>query len=217
MSAFQKRVSLPNYSLGEEVFNSISHGIGALAGIIGIILMDIRATGPQAMTCSSVFGVSIIVAYAVSCVYHALPARLEGKRVLRVIDHCTVFLLVFGTYVPAALLGVCGILGWVLFAVVLFFTVIGITLTAIDVDRYSKVAMACHLVNGWSFVVGLPQLYASFGFTCAALVVGGGVAYTLGAILYGLGRDHANMHCVFHVFCLVGTFCHFLAVFAFLL
>ena len=211
------RVKLPSYSLGEELFNSISHGIGALLGVAALVVMAVKASSPLAATCASVFGVSIIITYTVSCVYHALSPNVAGKRVMRVIDHCGVFLLVFGTYVPASLLGVGGPLGWALFGVVATLTVIGIVLSAVDVDRFSKPAVACHLVSGWSFLAGLPVLYASCGPACIALVVGGGVAYSLGAILYGLGRNHTSIHCVFHVFCLAGTLLQFLAIYLFML
>ena len=97
------------------------------------------------------------------------------------------------------------------------FTVLGIVFSAIDVDKYSKIQVVCHLVSGWSFLAGLPTMAASAGFACAALVVAGGVAYTIGSVLYGLGKNHPYMHSVFHVFCLVGTFLHFWAIYAYLL
>lgn len=219
IEALPSRVKIPQYTLGEELFNSVSHGLGALAGVAALVVMagKAAASGPLAMTCACVFGAAMIVEYALSCVYHALPARVGAKRVMRVLDHCGVFLLVFGTYVPASLLGVGGPLGWALFSVVALFTIIGITLTAIDTDRFSKPAVACHLVSGWSFLFGLYALYANCGLVCAALVVGGGVAYTVGSILYGLGRDRTSMHCVFHVFCLIGTLLHFAAIYGFML
>ena len=212
-----QRVHIPRYTLAEELFNSISHGVGALAGVAALVLMAIRASTPLAATCACIFGMSIIFTYTTSCVYHALPAHVPAKRVMRVLDHCSVFVLVFGTYVPAALLGVGGTLGWTLFGVVGTFTILGIVLNAIDVDRFSKVSVVCHLVSGWSFLIGLPQVYAAFGMDCAALILGGGVVYSLGAILYGLGRNHRNMHSVFHLFCLAGTALQFMAVYSYLL
>ena len=217
MDTLAHRIKLPRYSLREELFNSISHGIGALAGVLALALMAAKATTQLTATCACLFGASIVITYTVSCVYHALPASAAAKRVMRVIDHCSVFLLVFGTYIPASLLGVGGPLGWALFGVVAALTTVGIVLSVIDVDRFSKAAVACHLVSGWSFLVGLPTLLASCGLECAALVVGGGVAYTVGAILYGLGRNYTQMHCVFHVFCLMGTLMQFLAIYTYML
>ena len=217
MESVQYRVKLPSYTLREELFNSISHGIGAVAGILGLVLMALKATTPLATVCAALFGASAVITYTVSCVYHALPSTLEGKRVVRVIDHCGVFLLVFGTYIPASLIGVGGALGWALFGVVCLFTVIGIVLTAIDVDRFSKAAIACHLVCGWSIVLGLAKLYSTCGFGGMALIVAGGLAYTVGAVLYALGRKRTYMHSVFHVFCLAGTLFHFAAIYQFML
>lgn len=211
------RVLIPKYSLGEELVNSISHGLGAAFGVTALILMVNKAQTPLAMVCAIVFGLTMISLYTVSCVYHALPPTLPGKRVMRVIDHCNVYLLVFGTYVPAALLGVGGALGWVLFGVVAFFTVLGIVFSSIDVDKYSKVQVACHLVSGWSFLAGMPAILSTQAPACGILIVAGGVAYTVGSILYGIGKRRAYMHSVFHLFCLLGTALHFVAIFGYLL
>lgn len=217
MEYAMSRVSVPNYSVGEELINAITHGIGALLSTAALVLMVNKAHDAISVACAWVFGVSMILLYAVSCMYHMLPPTCVGKRVLRVVDHCNVYLLVFGTYVPAALLGVGGPLGWTLFGIVAVFTVLGITFSVIDVDRYSKAQVACHLVSGWSFLAGLPSTIASAGFACAALVVTGGVAYTIGSVLYGLGKNRPYMHSVFHVFCLIGTFLHFCAIYYYLL
>lgn len=217
MERAASRISIPSYSLGEEVFNAISHGIGAALSIPALVLMVLKAQDPLSKICVTVFGISMILLYTVSCVYHALPRDAPGKRVLRVIDHCNVYLLVFGTYIPAALVGVGGTLGWILFGVVAFFTVAGIVFSAIDVDRYSVIQVVCHLICGWSFLAGLPALAAHDGMVCAGLIVAGGIAYTVGSILYGLGKKRPYMHGVFHVFCLIGTFLHFWAIYAYML
>ena len=149
------RISIPRYTLGEELVNAISHGFGALMSVVALVMMLDKVTGPLQTICAVVFGVAMIMLYTVSCVYHALPPTLPAKRILRVIDHCNVYLLVFGTYVPASLIGVGSTLGWVLFGIVALFTVVGITTAAIDVDRFSKIQVVCHLVCGWSFVAGI--------------------------------------------------------------
>ena len=217
MDQVMSRISIPKYSLGEELINSISHGLGAIFGVTALILMINKAQTPLSMACAVVFGVTMIALYIVSCVYHALPPTLPGKRVMRVIDHCNVFLFVFGTYVPAALLGVGGALGWILFGVVGFFTILGIVFTTLDIDKYSKAQVACHLVSGWSFLAGMPAILATQAPACGILIVAGGVAYTVGSILYGIGKHHPYMHSVFHLFCLLGTVLHFAAIYTFLL
>ncbi len=210
-------VSLPGYSLSEELINAISHGLGALLGLAALVLLLLRARGAAAVVSVSLFGLAMIQLYTISCIYHALSPRLKGKKVLRVIDHCNVYLLVLGTYIPVSLLGVGGARGWILLGLVLAFSVPGITFTAIDVDRYQVVSVLCHLLSGWSILFGVRDLLGSVGAPGLTWMVLGGVMYTIGSVLYGLGKRKKYRHCVFHVFCLLGTFCHFWSVYAYLL
>ena len=122
MSTHALNIKVPSYTLGEELFNAISHGIGAALSIYALILMLLRAHGGLAVACVAIFGASMILLYTISCVYHALSRNLEGKKVLRVLDHCNVYVLVLGTYLPASLLGVGGALGWALFGLTAAFT-----------------------------------------------------------------------------------------------
>ncbi|MBQ2323552.1 MAG: hemolysin III family protein, partial [Oscillospiraceae bacterium] len=165
----------------------------------------------------TLFGVAMIQLYTVSCVYHALSPSLAGKKVMRVIDHCNVYLLVFGTYLPVALLGVGGREGRILLGIVALFTVLGIVLTAVDVDRFQVASVVCHLLSGWSILFGLPALLRTIGPAGMLYMVLGGVMYSVGAVLYGVGKSRRYRHSVFHVFCLLGTFCHFWAVYQYLL
>ena len=215
----QKRLNirLPLYTLGEEIFHAISHGIGAALSVVALALMVAKARGPLAQISVSFFGTTMILLYTVSCVYHSLSRRLEGKKVMRVIDHCNVYMLVWGTYMPAALLGVGGTLGWVLFAVTGAFTVLGVTLSAIRVDKYKVPQVLCHLASGWSILLGIPQLINTMGTRGMLCLLLGGVLYTVGAILYGIGSRVRYMHAVFHVFCLLGTFFHFWGIYMYLL
>ncbi len=218
MEARKKReISIPDYTMGEELFNAISHGIGALLGVAALVLMLVRAKGALAVTTVALFGAATILLYTISCVYHALSPQVKGKKVLRVIDHCNVYLLVLGTYIPMALLGVGGARGWWLLGVVLLFTVLGVVFTALDVDRYQLVSVLCHLGSGWSILFGVPQLLRTLGLKGLGFLILGGVMYSIGAVLYGLGKKKRYSHSVFHVFCLLGTFFHFWAVYAFLL
>lgn len=206
-------IKIPSYSLGEEIFNSVSHGLGAAFAVLALILMVLKAHSVLAETTVSLFGATMIVLYTISCIYHALSSKLEGKKVLRVLDHCNVYLLVFGTYIPVSLLGVGGALGWALFGFVALVTTIGIVLTSIKIDKFQIVEVICHLLNGWSILIGIPKLITTAGKTGLTLLILGGVMYTLGSILYGIGANKKYMHCIFHVFCLVGTFFHFLMVY----
>lgn len=218
MQEIRKReIRLPDYTLGEEIFNAVSHGLGALLSPAALTLMALRAHGALPEIAVSLFGLAMIQLYTVSCVYHALSRAGKGKRVMRVIDHCNVYLLVLGTYIPVALLGVGGTMGWVLLGAVLVFTALGVVFTAIDVDRFQLVSVICHLLSGWSILLGIPGLLRTMGWGGLWWMLLGGVMYSLGAILYGLGKTKRYRHCVFHVFCLLGTFCHFWAVYSYLL
>ena len=212
-----KEISIPSYSLGEELFNAISHGFGALLSIAALVLMLIRPRNALEVTTAAIFGTSMIFLYTISCVYHALSPGLRGKKVLRVLDHCSVFLLVFGTYLPASLLGVSGVRGWLLFGLVAFFTALGIVFTALDLERYQLAAVICQLLSGWSILMGASNLRAALGLQGLIWMIAGGVMYSIGAILYGIGKNRKYCHSVFHVFCLLGTFCHFWAIYKYLL
>lgn len=212
-----KEIRIPNYSLGEEIFNSLSHGIGAIMGIAALVLMIVRARGPLAVVTVSLFGAAIICLYSMSCIYHALSPHIRGKQILRVLDHCNVYVLVFGTYIPVTLLGVGGALGWVLFGLVGCASIVGIVFSAVDVDRFQKLETACHLISGWSILIGIRQLLEAVGTVGVIYMILGGVMYSVGAVLYGLGSRKKYRHCAFHVFCLLGTFFHFWAIYQYLL
>ena len=210
-------ITIPKYSLSEELFNSISHGIGGGLGIAALVVMIIKAKGALANTTVSLFGATIILLYSMSCVYHGLSKNLEGKKVLRVLDHCNVFMLVLGTYIPASLIGVGGTLGWVLFGMVTFFTILGIVFTAIWIDKFQVVPVICHLFSGWSILFGISKLLANTGTKGVLYMILGGIMYTIGAALYGMGKKVKYMHCVFHIFCLLGTFFHFWAIYMYMI
>lgn len=210
------KISIPKYSLAEELINSISHGVGALLSIPALILMIIKAsTGKEVVLCT-IFGTSMILLYTMSCIYHAL-ARNRGKKVLRVLDHCNVYLLVWGTYIPVTLLAVGGTLGWVLFGIVSVISIIGITFSAINVDKFSVLAVICHLVNGWSILFGIKAIITNVGTTGLLFMLIGGILYSIGSILYGVGSKVKYMHSIFHFFCLFGTLFHFLAIYLYIL
>lgn len=210
-------IKLPNYTVGEEIFNSISHGIGAIFSIVALILMVVKAHGILPETTVTLFGCAMIILYTISCIYHALSPALEGKKVLRVIDHCNVFLLVYGTYIPMSLVGVGGKSGLALFIAITIITLIGILLTAIKIDKTQVLQVICHLLSGWGVLFFISQLKNSLGINGLILLIIGGVMYSIGSLLYAIGRKRKYMHSVFHVFCLLGTLFHFLCVYLFLL
>ena len=216
-SSKKLNIRVPKYPLGEEIFNATSHGIGALLSIAALILMIIKANSVYEIVTVSLFGSTMIILYTMSCIYHSLSSKVEGKKVLRVIDHCNVFLLVFGTYIPVSLLGIGGVLGWILFSLVALFTMLGIIFTAIHIDRFQVIEVICHLVNGWSILIGAKILLENIGSTGLLFIILGGIMYTVGSILYAVGSSKKYMHSIFHIFCLLGTFFHFLSIYFYLI
>ena len=213
------RISIPKYSLSEELLNAISHGLGALFGIVGTVLCIVKAanTGdPWRIVSGSIFGVTVLLLYLMSCLYHALKVNM-AKRVFRVIDHCTIFLLFAGTYTPFTLVTLRGTVGWVLFGIVWGMAVLGITLNAVNLKKFSKISVACYLVMGWAIVAAFQPLAEALAPQGVSLLIWGGIAYTVGAILYGIGAKVKYFHSVFHFFCLAGTVLHFFAIYLYVL
>lgn len=213
------RISIPKYSLSEELLNAISHGLGALFGIVGTVLCIVKAanTGdPWRIVSGSIFGVTVLLLYLMSCLYHALKVNM-AKRVFRVIDHCTIFLLIAGTYTPFTLVTLRGAIGWVLFGIVWGMAVLGITLNAVNLKKFSKISVACYLVMGWAIIAAFQPLAEALAPQGVSLLIWGGIAYTVGAILYGIGAKVKYFHSVFHFFCLAGTVLHFFAIYLYVL
>lgn len=211
------KIRIPKYSLSEELINSISHGLGGIFAIVALILMLVKANIPLEYVTVSIFGTTMIILYIISCIYHALSPKLTGKKVLRVLDHCNVYLLVLGTYIPVSLLGVSGTLGWILFGIVTTVTIIGIVLSSIAIDKFQIFEVMCHLINGWSVLIAIKPLNQNITFMGVLFLLLGGIMYTIGSILYGIGSKKKYMHSIFHFFCLVGTTLHFIAIYIYIL
>lgn len=209
---------LPTYSKGEEIANMTSHIIGAVLGIVATILCVIFAAlhnNIYGIVSGAVYGVSMILLYTMSSLYHGLSAKTMSKKVFQVIDHCSIFLLIAGSYTPFAL---CTLrqynayTGWTIFGIIWGLAILGIALNAIDLKKYKKFSMICYLAMGWCIVVKgyvLPQLLTVKGFTLLLL---GGVVYTIGAVFYGIGKKHKYMHTVFHIFILLGSLLQFFCI-----
>ncbi|MBR2718066.1 MAG: hemolysin III family protein [Clostridia bacterium] len=210
------RIIIPKYSLCEELLNSISHGVGALAGIVMLVLCVIKSAQPPVsgykIVASIIFGLTVIILYLMSCLYHALKVN-KAKRVFRVIDHCTIFLLIAGTYTPYTLVSLRSTIGWWVFAIIWVTAVLGIVLNAISLKRFAKLSVALYLIMGWIIVVAYQAMVTAVSADGMTLLIWGGVAYTVGAVLYAIGSKKKYFHSVFHFFCLIGTFLHFLSIY----
>lgn len=213
------RISIPKYTLGEELMNSISHGVGALLGVAALVLCIVKSCMPldgYKLASSIVFGLTTTLLYLMSCLYHALKVN-RAKRVFRVIDHCTIFLLIAGTYTPYTLITLRGVTGWVLFGVVWGVGILGIVLNAVSLKRFAKLSLVCYLAMGWVVLFASKQLVASLARGGLWLLLAGGIAYTLGAVLYAIGAKRRYFHSVFHFFCLIGTALHFFSIYFYVL
>ena len=207
-----KKIDLPKYKLGEELMSSISHGVGVLLSIAALILCIIKADTGLGLLSALFYGISSIILYLMSCLYHSL-ARNNAKRVFRIIDHCSIFLLIAGTYTPFCLCVLPLNIGWWVFGFVWACAVIGILLNSLDMKRFKKVSMVLYLIMGWCIIFTFKPLWNSMNHFGILLLLLGGIIYTIGAVLYGIGKKKQYMHSMFHLFCIAASFCFFFAVY----
>ena len=208
---------LPVYTKGEEVFNMVSHIVGGAIGVAALVLCIIfsavRRNG-YGLAGSIVYGISMITLYTMSSIYHGLKEG-TAKRVMQVLDHCTIYLLIAGSYtviVLSAVRPVYPVLGWGLFVFEWALAAIAATLTAIDLKKYSVFSMICYIGMGWAVIPFWKQVLQVLTMPGFLLLLSGGIAYSIGAILYGLGKTRKWMHGVFHLFVVLGALLQFFSV-----
>lgn len=209
---------LPTYTKGEEIFNMTSHIVGATLGIVATVLCVIFAAihkNVYGVVGGAIYGFTMIVLYTMSSIYHGLSPKMPSKKVFQILDHCSIFLLIAGCYTPISLCNIRVIdpvAGWVIFGVIWLVSILGIVLNSIDLKKYKKFSMICYLLMGWCIVIKFAILPETLGATGVALLVSGGIAYTIGAILYGVGKRHKYMHSIFHLFILLGSLLQFFCI-----
>ena len=210
---------LPDYTRGEEIFNMVSHIVGGGAGVIICALCIIKSflNGDAYQVVGSfIYGFSMIILYTISSVYHGLKSEM-AKKVMQVIDHCSVFILISGTYTPIALSSLREYntaLGWTVFGVVWGVSALGITLNAIDLKKYNVFSIICYLAQGWCIVLTGKTAVKAIGTNGFMWLLAGGIAYTIGAVLYGIAgkKTVRYMHSVFHIFVVLGSILQFIAI-----
>ena len=209
---------LPIYSKGEEIFNMTSHIVGGVLGIVATVLCVVFAAihgNGYGVVSGAIYGVTMIILYTMSSIYHGLKPQRYSKRVFQVLDHCSIFLLIAGSYTPFALVSFREYntaLGWTIFGVIWAMAIIGIVLNSIDIKKFKVFSMICYLGMGWCILFTANLLPKLLGTAGLSLVVAGGLSYTVGAILYGLGKKHKWMHSVFHMFILLGSLLQFFCI-----
>jgi len=215
--------NLPGYTSGEERFHTASHVVGGLFGIVVLALcsyVSVANENPVGVATSVVYGICMIVLYLFSSIYHGLSPDLPIKKLFRTLDHCSIFLLIAGTYTPIVL---CAIraqdapLAWILFGIIWTVALVGIVLNAIDIKKYQVFSMACYLIMGWGILFVAKPVYRALKSGGFALLVAGGVCYSVGAVIYAKFKSIRYSHAVFHIFVLAGSVLHFLCIYQYVL
>lgn len=210
---------IPEYTHGEEIFNMVSHIVGGGVGIVSTVLCVIFAAlhgNVYGVISSAIFGASMIFLYTMSSIYHGLSRELSAKWVMRIMDHCTIYVLIAGTYTPIAL---CSVrenntaLGWVIFGFIWGMAALGIVLNAVNIEKFKIFSMICYIGMGWCIVGAWKITAAALGTGGVVFLLTGGLAYTVGAIFYAAGKKHRYIHSVFHLFVVAGSILHFFCIF----
>ncbi len=200
--------------------NMVTHIVGGAMAIVITLLCLCKSVGSPISTAScAIYGGSMTALYAVSSVYHGLRAG-TGKKVMQVIDHCTIYFLIAGTYTPIMLLGFIDrdpVIGWGLLALEWGLSILACVLTAIDLRRYKVFSMFCYILTGWAIIFFIPQAIAAFQPDGFLLLLSGGISYSIGAICFGFGRKVRWMHAIFHIFVVLGSFLQFLSIYLYIL
>ena len=212
---------LPDYTRGEEIFNMVTHIVGGGLGIVILVLCVVFSAihgDPWAVVGSAIYGTSMITLYTMSSIYHGLhPEKAAtSKKVMQILDHCTIYFLIAGTYsavVLSAIRPLYPALGWGLFIFEWTLAIFAATLTAIDLDRYEVFSMICYIGMGWAVIPFWRQTFIAMSKPGFLLLLSGGIAYTIGAVLYGIGSKVRWMHSVFHIFVVLGSLLQFLAIY----
>ncbi|MBQ7001027.1 MAG: hemolysin III family protein [Oscillospiraceae bacterium] len=208
---------LPNYCHAEELMNMITHIVGGGLGILVLVACVLRAArnhDAYAIVSSAIYGTSFITMFTISSVYHGLPTGM-AKKVMQVVDHCTIYFLIAGTYTAVVLSAIRPLypkLAWGLFAFEWALALLAAGLTAIDLHRYSVFSMICYIGMGWAVIPFWRPLLQVMTLPGFLLLLSGGIAYSIGAILYGLGKKRKWMHATFHIFVVLGAALQFLSV-----
>jgi hemolysin III len=207
-----------DYSIGEEIANSITHGVGALLGVAALVLMVVVAVahgGGVRLAAAIIFGITVILEYTASTLYHALTAE-RAKKVFKVLDHASIYLLIAGTYTPFCLVSLLADGGIWLCAIVWALAVAGIAVEAFWVFRPRWVSVLVYLAMGWLIVLRIGALIATVPFGGIALLLAGGICYSLGTVFY-LFKKVPYMHSIWHLWVLAGSVCHVLGALLFVL
>lgn len=225
LKELRKKNKLPNFTHGEEIFNSVTHIVGAGIGVIELVVAIIlcciyKKNYPSDLITMIIFGISIITLYTISSIYHGLHIN-RGKRVFRILDHCTIFFMIIGSYIPICVLGLGPIYptNYIFLAVIIAINILGIVLNATMLDKITvkTISMVIYIVGGWAILIFSPTLIQTITISGYIIFLLGGATYTVGAILYGIGSKKKYWHSIFHLFVLVATILQYLGIVLYLI
>lgn len=215
--------TIKKYTLGEEIFNAISHGIGFLLGIAGCVIGIVFAAlygSSWSVVSMSIYGAMLIITYSMSTMYHSITNE-KAKRVFKILDHCTIFLLIAGTYTPFSLVtlrnayihifGLTLSIGWIIFSVVWLTSIVGIILNSISLERFKIISMICYIATGWVVIFAINPLINNLAYKGVLYLFIGGILYTVGITFYALKKIKYT-HSVWHLFVLSGSIFHFFCI-----
>ncbi len=213
-----KNKHLTYYNSNEEKWNVITHAIGLVLSIVALVLLIIHASThgtAKHIVSFIIFGASLILLYSASTFYH-YTQNPELRKKLNILDHASIYVLIAGTYTPFTLVTLTGWLGWTIFGVTWGIAIIGIVLKLFYTGRFDKISTIAYVAMGWIIIFAIKPLIASLPLNGLYWLVVGGVFYTVGAILYSIPKLKYN-HVIFHVFVLLGSFSHFMAIYFYVL
>lgn len=209
---------LPDYTNGEEIFNMVTHIVGGGFGVVYLVLCVVFAAlkgNVWGVVSSAIYGGSVIALFTMSSVYHGLKPVM-AKKVMQVLDHCTIYFMIAGTYTPLMLSmfrKTNPVMAWVIFGVVWGMAALAITLTAIDLKKYKMFSMISYIGMGWCVIVTIVPVYHALTFWGFFWLLGGGIMYTIGAVLFSFGTKVRYIHSVFHIFVVLASLMHFFCIF----
>lgn len=201
------------YTLGEEIFSSVSHGVGAclsIAGTVVLLVFSVIYGNALAVVSSAIYGASLIILYTMSTLYHSFTNE-RVKHFFQIMDHNTIFLLIAGTYTPITLYILGGVIGWILFSVVWVASIIGITLNSINMEKAKIPSLICYIATGWVIIFAIKPLIAKVPFISALFLVLGGVIYTVGVVFYVI-KKVKYFHPIWHIFTVLGSAFHYFSI-----
>lgn len=213
---------LPDYTRKEELFNMISHIVGGGFGVVALALCVVFSAlkgNPWSVVGSAIYGASLISLYTMSSVYHGLKSEM-GKKVMQVMDHCTIYFLIAGTYTPILLSCIrehSPAWAWTIFGLVWGCAAVGVVFAAIDHKKFAVLSMICYIGMGWCILIAGKVALEAISFAGLMWLLAGGIAYTIGAVIYVIGKKKRYMHSVFHIFCLIGSILQFVCIFFYII